>query len=98
MWFSAVAGGSYLPAHLLLLGRVDLDVFAERAGVRVALGAAGDLTRVRLLSEERARSLIEGQKTEEPTLLDRDAGSMRVQRQKLRTYLSAENDRIENKR
>lgn len=62
MWFSAVMGGSYLSAHLLLLGRVDLDVFAERAGVRVALGAAGDLTRVRLLPEERACSFTEGQK------------------------------------
>lgn len=96
MWSAAVAGGSYLPAHLLLLGRVDLDVFAEGAGVRVALGAAGDLTGVRLLSEERTRSFSEGQKTGEPTLPDRDAGTMRVQ--KLRTYLPAENDRIESKR
>lgn len=95
MWLSAVVGGSYLPAHLLLLGRVDLDVFAERAGVGVALGAAGDLTRVRLLSEERARSLTEGPK---PTLLSGGAATMRVQRQKLRTYLSPENDRIESKR
>lgn len=68
MWFSAAAGGSYLPAHLLLLGRVDLDVFAERAGVRVALGAAGDLTRVRFLSEERTRSFTEGPKTENSRL------------------------------
>lgn len=70
-------------------------MFAERAGVGVALGAAGDLTRVRLLPEDRARSFFEGQNS---TLLDRDAATVRVQRQKLRTYLSAENDRIESKR
>lgn len=40
----------YLSAHLLLFSRVDLDVFAEGAGICVALGAAGDLTGVRLLS------------------------------------------------
>lgn len=39
----------YLSAHLLLFSRVDLDMFAEGAGICVALGAAGDLTGVRLL-------------------------------------------------
>lgn len=72
MWFS---GGSYLPAHLLLLGRVDLDVFAERAGVRVALGAAGDLTRVRLLSEERTRSFTEGPEMEKADFARRRRGN-----------------------
>lgn len=37
---------SYLSTHLLLFGRVDLDVLAQGAGVGVSLGAAGDLTRV----------------------------------------------------
>lgn len=58
--------GSYLPAHLLLLGRVDLDVLAQRAGVRVALGAAGDLTGVRLLRGERTR-LAWGRTQKSPT-------------------------------
>lgn len=35
---------AHLPVHLLLLRRVDLDVFAERTGIRVALSAARDLT------------------------------------------------------
>lgn len=42
-------GLSYLLTHLLLFGRMGLHVLAERAGVRVALGAAGDLTGVWLL-------------------------------------------------
>lgn len=43
---------SYLPTHLLLFGRVDLDVLAERARVCVAFGAAGDLTRIWFLKQE----------------------------------------------
>lgn len=68
--------GSYLPAHLLLLGRVDLDVFAERAGVRVALGAAGDLAGVRLLWEERTRlAFFKGQSSEDPDLTGQRRGN-----------------------
>lgn len=40
---------SYLLTHLLLFGRVSLDVLAQGAGVGVALGAAGDLAGVGLL-------------------------------------------------
>ena len=40
----------YLGLSLLVApGRVGLDVLAQGAGVRVALGAAGDLAGVRLL-------------------------------------------------
>lgn len=68
--------GSYLPAHLLLLGRVDLDVFAERAGVCVALGAAGDLTRIRLLWKERTRlAFFKGQNGEDPDLSGQRRGN-----------------------
>lgn len=49
------AGPSYLLTHLLLFGRVGLDVLAEGAGVRVALGAARDLTGVWLLKHQRGR-------------------------------------------
>lgn len=40
---------SYLLTHLLLFGRVSLDVLAQGAGVGVALGAAGNLAGVGLL-------------------------------------------------
>lgn len=43
-------GGGYLGLSLLVaLGRVGLDVLAQGAGVRVPLGAAGELAGVRLL-------------------------------------------------
>lgn len=43
-------GGGYLGLSLLVaLGRVGLDMLAQGAGVRVPLGAAGDLAGVRLL-------------------------------------------------
>lgn len=40
---------TYLLTHLLLFGRMGLHVLAEGAGVRVALGAARDLTSIWLL-------------------------------------------------
>lgn len=46
---------AYLLTHLLLFGRMRLHVLAEGAGVRVALGAARDLTGIRLLQHQRGR-------------------------------------------
>lgn len=53
-WGRPGTGLSYLLTHLLLFGRMGLHVLAERAGVRVAFGAAGDLTGVWLLQHQRA--------------------------------------------
>ena len=71
-------------------------MFAQGAGIRVALGAAGDLTRVRFLQGEKGdlyMSRGENPRTQiHLSLKDRDTGIVRSA--KLRSYLSAENDRI----
>lgn len=46
---------AYLLTHLLLFGRMGLHMLAEGAGVRVALGAARDLTGIWLLQHQRGR-------------------------------------------
>lgn len=57
---------SYLLTHLLLFGRMGLHVLAEGAGVGVALGAAGDLTGVRLLQHQRGRGGVSGRPPARP--------------------------------